>query len=199
MEEDVSDSTREAAMVVLRRDEDGKATVWCDPEIADLVDALNNSQLATVASCSGHGHRPGRISLADGRELFVAAHFEQADLIDRNLPLPDINGVTTHPRRPTMPDKGGTREYAVLWDQQTDLPTRSEDLVTELLDFEFHVLKPRGEIAGGQLVTEAASHIRALEARVGELEGASRKARKQIWSQREKADDTLRQALENGK
>lgn len=84
--------SRESEMATLRRDEDGKSTVWCDPEIADLVDALNSGSLATVASCSGHGHRPGRITLKDGRELFIAKDFEEADLIDRNLPFPDING-----------------------------------------------------------------------------------------------------------
>lgn len=97
---------REEAMTVLRRDSNGKPTVWCDPEIADLVDALNSGSLATVASCSGHGHRPGRIALADGRELFVAENFQQADFIDRNLPFPDINGVQCQPAQ--VEDDGWT-------------------------------------------------------------------------------------------
>src|SRR5690606_39841374 len=60
---------RESQMVVIERDASGKPTVWCDPEIADLVRALNAGGIRTVASCSGHGHRPGNIALADGREL----------------------------------------------------------------------------------------------------------------------------------
>ncbi len=68
----------EKSMVVLRRDSLGKPTVWCDPEIADIVDALNNGSLKTVASCSGHGRRPGIISLADGRELIVLQSYDDA-------------------------------------------------------------------------------------------------------------------------
>jgi hypothetical protein len=82
---------REDKIVVLRRDDKGTATVWCDPEISDLVDALNNGQLATVASCSGHGQRPGVISLLDGRELIIAKDYQEARMIERLIPI-DING-----------------------------------------------------------------------------------------------------------
>jgi len=82
---------RESRMVVLRRDDTGKATVWCDPEIADIVNALNGGALSTVASCSGHGHRPGCIALADGRELFIARDYEEARELERLFPF-DING-----------------------------------------------------------------------------------------------------------
>jgi hypothetical protein len=61
---------REAKMQVLVRDDEGKPTVWCDPEIADIVKALNDAGIATVASCSGHGGA-GSIALADGRELLL--------------------------------------------------------------------------------------------------------------------------------
>jgi hypothetical protein len=81
---------RESKMITLRTDESGKPTVWCDPEIADLVNALNTGELSTVASCSGHGHRPGRISLKDGRELLVM-NSEQVDVVER-LFATDING-----------------------------------------------------------------------------------------------------------
>ena len=67
---EVSEMTREDRMVILRRDETGRITVWCDPEIADIVSALNNGGVPTVASCSGHG-QDGIISLIDGRELVV--------------------------------------------------------------------------------------------------------------------------------
>lgn len=62
---------REAAMVTLRRSDGGRPTVWCDPCIADLVDALNTDTLSTVASCCGHGTSWGSIVLADGRELLL--------------------------------------------------------------------------------------------------------------------------------
>lgn len=63
--------TREAAMVVLERDPSGTSTVWCDPEIVDLVGALNRGGIPTAASCSGHGEKPGWIALKDGRQLAV--------------------------------------------------------------------------------------------------------------------------------
>jgi hypothetical protein len=63
--------SRESEMVTLRRDDTGKPRVWCDPEIADLVDALNTDTLATRASCSGHGERPGSICMRDGRVLMI--------------------------------------------------------------------------------------------------------------------------------
>lgn len=63
--------SRESRMVVLRRSSDGAPAVWCDPEIADLVGALNSGGVPTVASCSGHGEKPGGIALSDGRQLLI--------------------------------------------------------------------------------------------------------------------------------
>ena len=63
--------SREERMVVLQRGHDGIPTVWCDPEIADIVGALNSGGVKTVASCSGHGEKPGGIALADGRQLLL--------------------------------------------------------------------------------------------------------------------------------
>lgn len=63
---------REAAMV------EAYPGVWCDPCIAPLVEALNEADLPTAASCCGHGKEPGKIALADGRELFVLPDFESA-------------------------------------------------------------------------------------------------------------------------
>lgn len=91
--------SRESRMVVLERDEDGTPTVWCDPEIADLVSALNKAGIRTIASCSGHGHRPGNIMLADGRELVIARDFDEARKIDAMFP--GING------EPPMVDVAG--------------------------------------------------------------------------------------------
>lgn len=42
-----------------------------DSCIAPIVKALNDGGVETVASCCGHGKGPGRISLADGRDLNV--------------------------------------------------------------------------------------------------------------------------------
>src|SRR5690606_17441477 len=69
-------------MVTLRRKPDGTPAVWCDPEIADLVSALNAGGVPTVASCSGHGERPGNIALADGRELIIAKDYAEARSIE---------------------------------------------------------------------------------------------------------------------
>lgn len=65
--------------------------VWCDPCLLPLVKALNDAGIRTVASCCGHGHRPGNIALADGRELVIARSFDEAREIDRIFPT-DING-----------------------------------------------------------------------------------------------------------
>gem|GEM_PF-1169464 len=67
---------REERMIVLQRDSDGTPTVWCDPEIADIVSALNSGGVKTVASCSGHGVKPGGIALADGRQLLLLESLE---------------------------------------------------------------------------------------------------------------------------
>lgn len=69
---------------------DGRTHAPVDPCIAPLVQALNDAGIATVASCCGHGHRPGNIALADGRELIVAADYETARAVD--AAFPDIHG-----------------------------------------------------------------------------------------------------------
>lgn len=80
-----SAGSREAAMVVIQRDAAGRPTVWCDPEIADLVTALNAGGIPTVASCSGHGEQNGIISLRDGRELIIASDYETARRYERSI------------------------------------------------------------------------------------------------------------------
>lgn len=62
---------------------DGRATIPVDPCIAPIVQALNDAGIATIASCCGHGKRPGSIALADGREIILAANFEEAREVDR--------------------------------------------------------------------------------------------------------------------
>lgn len=70
---------REAAMTVL------DPTTWCDPCIAQIVQALNDGGIRTVASCCGHGAVNGNIALADGRELIIAADYETARTVERAL------------------------------------------------------------------------------------------------------------------
>lgn len=42
-----------------------------DSCIADIVEALNKSEIWTAGSCCGHGKGPGYISLHDGRHLII--------------------------------------------------------------------------------------------------------------------------------
>lgn len=60
--------------------------VGIDACIAPLVKALNDAGITTVASCCGHGKRPGSIALADGRELIIAPDYETARVVDRAFP-----------------------------------------------------------------------------------------------------------------
>ena len=58
-----------------------------DACIYPLVKALNDVGITTVASCCGHGKRPGNIALADGRELIIAADYEQGrSKVDKAFP-----------------------------------------------------------------------------------------------------------------
>jgi len=61
---------------------DGKQG-WCDPEIKDVVQALNDIGLQTIASCSGHGHRPSTIALVDGREILILRNYAEARQVGR--------------------------------------------------------------------------------------------------------------------
>jgi len=60
-----------------------------DSCIFPIVKALNDGGITTVASCCGHGKRPGNIALADGRELIIAADYKQGRMIDRAFKLID--------------------------------------------------------------------------------------------------------------
>lgn len=68
----------------------GGRPVEVDIEIAPIVAALNAAGVETVASCSGHGNRPGNIALRDGREIIIARNYAEARRIDRLFP--NING-----------------------------------------------------------------------------------------------------------
>jgi hypothetical protein len=74
--------------------------VSVDPCIEDLVLALNARGLSTIASCCGHGRRPGSIVLADGRELHVTYSRREGDALRSLFPL-DIHGhLVDAPERP---------------------------------------------------------------------------------------------------
>jgi hypothetical protein len=60
--------------------------VGVDSCISDLVKALNEAGFRTVASCCGHGKRPGNIALADGRELIIAADYATGRSVDAAFP-----------------------------------------------------------------------------------------------------------------
>ena len=105
------ETSREKNMVVIARDDNGTPTVWCDPEIADIVAALNAAGIATVASCSGHGHRPGRISLADGRDIILPRDIADMRLIEAAFPK-DINGEPVPPVDETERLRAALRPFA---------------------------------------------------------------------------------------
>jgi hypothetical protein len=62
--------------------------VGVDSCIVEIVKALNDAGITTIASCCGHGHRTGSIVLADGRELMVTT-FDQARKLDNLFPAID--------------------------------------------------------------------------------------------------------------
>jgi hypothetical protein len=64
-----------------------------DPCIVPLVLALRDADILTIASCCGHGHRPGSIALEDGRELIIAPDFDTARQIDALFPLTSYGEV----------------------------------------------------------------------------------------------------------
>ena len=67
-----------ALVTLCRPDYRGCSVAAVHSCIAPIVQALNDSGIATVASCCGHGERLGTIALQDGRELIVTPDFESA-------------------------------------------------------------------------------------------------------------------------
>ena len=56
-----------------------------DKCIASLIKALQDGGIDMRGSCCGHGHKPGRISLADGRELFILPNYESTQKLDKHF------------------------------------------------------------------------------------------------------------------
>ncbi len=64
----------------------GLRVAYVDLCIQPIVQALNDAGLQTLASCCGHGRRPGSIVLEDGRELLIAPDGATARRMDRGFP-----------------------------------------------------------------------------------------------------------------
>ncbi len=60
--------------------------VRVDSCIASIVSALNDGGCATIASCCGHGRRPGNIVLSDGKELIICPDYKTGRLVDKAFP-----------------------------------------------------------------------------------------------------------------
>lgn len=56
-----------------------------DKCIVEIIKALNSAGHETVASCCGHGKQPIRISLKDGREIFIT-DYNKAQKISELFP-----------------------------------------------------------------------------------------------------------------
>jgi hypothetical protein len=163
-----SQASREEQMVTLRFDESGKPTVWCDPEIADLVDALNTDNLSTVASCSGHGHRPGRISLKDGRQLLVM-NSEQVATVERLFGI-DINGASQEsaPGQEAVAEVVGVSmlgDNAPLAKHIQTLPGKSVEIGNKL-----YLAPPTSTAIAAMVIKQAADLVReSLGGRAGDM------------------------------
>ena len=57
-----------------------------DTCISGAVQALNDAGMKTIASCCGHGKQPSRITLEDGREMFIFKDYETAQKISKMFP-----------------------------------------------------------------------------------------------------------------
>lgn len=56
-----------------------------DSCIVEIVQALNDGGVLTIASCCGHGKGIGNIALRDGRELFIVPDYETARELNEYL------------------------------------------------------------------------------------------------------------------
>lgn len=74
-----------------------------DKCISEIVRAFNAMGIITVASCCGHGKRPGNIALADGREIIIAPDFETGRKIDSIFP--PLNPIDGEDYSPLLTDK----------------------------------------------------------------------------------------------
>jgi hypothetical protein len=87
---------REAAMVPI-----ANTRGHCDPCILPYVQALNNAGLDTLASCCGHGRRPGSILMTSGQVLLIMADRDEWDRVDGLWP-----GINDEPATRTVCEVG---------------------------------------------------------------------------------------------
>lgn len=73
-----------------------------DACIAEIIRALNDGGVATIASCCGHFNRWGSIILKDGRELIISPDFESSRAFDK------IHGRPIHDERRALEIKVAT-------------------------------------------------------------------------------------------
>ena len=75
---------------------DGVDTVYVDPCIQHLVQALNDAGMQTLSSCCGHGTKPGWIALEDGRQLLITDFATAKRIVDKEVSYSkDYHTVTT--------------------------------------------------------------------------------------------------------
>ena len=58
---------------------------YVDKCIANLIQALNDGGVSTVASCCGHGKGFGNIILRDGRELIIMPDYESSRRAEKKI------------------------------------------------------------------------------------------------------------------
>ena len=61
----------------------GGTRISIDRCMTDLIHALNDGGMFTVASCCGHEKMPGNIILEDGRELFIVSDYKEARRMEK--------------------------------------------------------------------------------------------------------------------
>ena len=110
--------------------------------IHHLVAALNAGGVRTVASCCGHGNRPGCIILEDGRELFVVASFDEGRKLDQLI------GVDNQGERLQTAD-GAALSYI-------------RDYVSVLLRSAIKVKPSKGESLNVGVLIEHLNHLQGL-------------------------------------
>jgi hypothetical protein len=118
---------------------DGPLPVGVDSCIAGIVMALNAAGARTIASCCGHGHRPGRIALADGREILLARDEAEAQAIDAFFPL-NIQGEPVDPQPEHVPRAGGCDHDCPSCHPQPEHDAEVEAMAQRVLD-ELHPIE----------------------------------------------------------
>ena len=78
-----------------------------DACIEPIIRGLNSiGQFNTIASCCGHGKRPGYVKLADGREIIIAPDYDTARQIEGCLPLIYPESISMSDIRECCPHRG---------------------------------------------------------------------------------------------